>query len=1758
MAIQFARVAFVGRSSGGNACCKGAYNARSSIKDMGSNKTYNFSNRHDNVFHEVLLPRCAHEKFKDVSVLMNEIEKCELRKNSQLLKEYVIALPAEIDVSLEIKKEMIYEFIKTNRFIENNLAVQIDIHSPHGHDSDEAEKKDPNWHAHILVSTRRFAEDGLSFGEKARDLNPIVKGGKDNPYINSKEEVNIGEMWKTVQNSVFEKHGMDNRVDEIALIAQEHVGPVRMRSIINEAVIRNEERKVANEEIISSPAVLLDKISKYNSTFTLKDLQRHLKPIENKDDRYNLIQATLSHKDVVELRREDGGFSGHYTTKSAREEELKIMRLVSYIRNQDNVLVTESKAHSVAKKIYNQSKAELNDEQQKAIEHLVFSDNGIRVLSGRAGTGKSRVLKNISDVASFTGVRSIGLAPTHKARLELHKSGFEENDTVKGFLFKLYNGRASLAKGSLVVVDEAGMLGNSDYSELLRVVAGHKCNLILSGDERQLESIERGGMFEVIKDQFGASDLTTVVRQSSHWARSVSTCLSEENVRGGIAVLQKNNKIIHSISAEKSLEQILLDWSKSKHTIENKLILSVQKHHVSMLNAGAREHLKAQGVLTGYEIRVGIESYMKGDRIVITETNKNLDLKNGEFGKIISLSKNKFKFKMDDGKVVSFAPHEYNRFMHGYATTIYKAQGATIKDVYNYHAGFGTIKGSYVALSRHAEDVKLYINAENTKDTNHLISQLSFNPSRSSSLNYRTKMELKTNSTLAKEWEDKHALAKIGTMAAEFVSKKIKEVADKHLPNQGYYQFEKADVTQEKVEEVLDLRSNQIVHKHLAVAGDRASYTVDTTSHPQSAMHRHNVSMDSIANIHGNAGIQAHQGKSYTQIDYAYDTDRLRSELKYSAESIARDILGEPNNKLSNSQTLRYGEKGSLAVSIRGFKSGMWYDFNESKGGDLFDLVSEHRGGDFKESAHYLRSKIGLDMRPTLKIAYHHDSKNTFEKSVKDKELAVQEDIRKTKNTLRLYSRSKLIIPESVAYRYLRDTRHIHNTEIASDIRSANIFSKELNKYVPALVAFARNKADVITGGQYVLLDKHLATKLDIEVPKKSFGKISGSFVKIGSCTTNNHDQPGGNTPQITFLAEGLETALSIKESGVNANILCSLGISNIKNYSPIEGERIIIAADNDGEDSITSKIIEKAKIDFEHNGAFVEIVQPEGKGDFNDILLATENAAEGVSEIHDICSPAIMRHQSTSLEGFFGSDSNDISHHISADSYNDLVCVRNYGIDEQSILDAFRISSSDGEDSIYFYKNKIDNILDIVSEEHNASILDEAKHFGYDNSNIRVIQDLIDTDIDNISGSLHQIRNDEINNHIKCSTDAFGEAKESAANLHDLLEVVENEQEFWGNLLNNIATGNMNAEVETRCLEATQSIEQDTISSMKSAIEYSVENNLKTEDEIMNDVLETNDIHKSNEDMNLENSNHYIERHLIDFNFEKQECATSEEVISVIEKEQNFLLDSAKNLDFNIKDSDFKEAIETALYNAEHNVLDKLSNNIDRAHDSASYEEKDLLDDLKTTTNINETVTTLDNSYLYHTLTSDLHDIAEEKIKIDSPEEGLELLLKEQELLSSNYHNVECFTHDQVLTSQIESAHNNLTSGLIDNFEKSSNLMIDRNIVSDQAMTEKLNGTTSDSMAEMHKDFVEHYQKDIVNEINKGLDAIHEGTNVTLDHKEFDNHADFLKHIIDHHCHKDFYPTHNIDEAYQTALKNEHEIEHEIHHNNGYGGPEL
>ncbi len=1420
MAIQFARIEIVGRSSGGNACCKGAYNARAIVKDNKTNITYNFKHKGDNVYHTVLLPEYADKRFASVAEFMNEVEHCEKRKDSQLLKDIVLALPDDKELTLQDRINITHLLIEKRAWVKEGLGVQVDIHEPH-----DGEK---NWHAHLLVTTRRFTEDGQSFGLKATDLNPEFKkvGGKSFAIPEAEQ---IHEDLRDIINDYFKMLGLENRVDAISQLGQEHVGPVRMRSVLNKAVLRNEERREANIEQLNSAEALLERVVANKSVFTANDIKRELKCINDSDRRNVLLNEALGHSSIVYLSDHNGNDTGLVTTKEVRAEEQKILRLAGYVANGENVIATMSNSgkgnsnNSLLSQI--NSSLNLTQEQTDALKYLLQNDNGVRILEGRAGTGKSHVLGKVCSISESMGVNVIGIAPTHKARTELSKVGYEQNDTVKGMLFKLHNGRFSLPKNSLIVVDEAGMVANSDYQELVRIAATRKCNVILAGDSRQLSSVSRGGMFEVLADKFGSCEIANIQRQNENWGREVAMCLSRGDARTGLSILQQEGRIEWGLDAQESMRDLLGDWQNSLIPLADKIIIAVENKNVDALNAGARQYLKASGYLVGDEYSIAGREFMRGDRVLITQTDKNLGVTNGDIGTIEYANSNKFVFSIGSGKdakYVEFDPNTYSGFRHGYATTVFKAQGASIKDVYVFHDGFSGMRNSYVALSRHVEELKLYANEKATGGMDSLVKQMSHKLDKGSSLAYLTQEEV-----LQKEQQASNPKGLFSSIV-DSAKRGMRTLMDKHLPESEYYNYKEPAREILPVEKVI----NDVATLQEKVAvGDNYS----AISNSAKAGTELNNNSDSVRES------SVSYAKTYnTKYDMQPIWDRenieLRHNIKFKAEFITKDLLGEPNRKLSNGKELRYGEHGKLAVRISGEKSGTWYDFSESKGGDMFSLVQHTKGSDFKEAAEYLRSSVGMasSTRPNLQLVYDHESRDNFTDAHKAKKAQEAEDRQKVKYTNDLHARSKDINSKNVAHRYLTSERAI-TCDLGTDIKTAGIYDKGAGKSFPALVAFARNSEGNITGGQRLLLDGKTGTKANVDIARKSFGSISGSFVEIS--------QLNNEKANITIIAEGLETALSVNQALREHNniknivygtkVLCSLGISNIKNYSPSKAEKIIIAADNDGENAITAKTIENAKAELQAKGAIVEIVRPDEKGDFNDMLKAGNSR-----EISQIFAPAIERHTATTVNEYIGACGKNRTIALNDEQKSQLSYIESYNVDQNKIVESFRKSELRGTLELGNTYKKLFLAEQNLNKCH--PIIDEAKEQDITINSQELRQQLVD--------------NARCNPEELCINSVLGQfsnKKEACTKVNDMYSLIKQEDKFLSSIKpeNKVFDSKI---LEERIEQAHIGKSVEIISSIKSGLESCYKQGIISDKELGNKIQNAGyDLNKLNTDLN-------------------------------------------------------------------------------------------------------------------------------------------------------------------------------------------------------------------------------------------------------------------------------------------------------------------
>ena len=688
------------------------------------------------------MPQGAPEAFRDAGVLWNAAEAAERRGDAQVARELVLALPANSEIGPDDRIELARSFAEAH-FVSKGLAVQLDVHSPHGADS---ESERANYHAHLLITTRRVEATGLSV-KKARDLDPVVRQGKGRAVVTEAEA--WGALWRDHQNRYFAEHGLDIRVDATSAVPQEHIGPIRMRAPEAEANARAEAIAKANASAARDPSQVLGVLTRNNATFTERDLDRHLmKHIGEDAERAAVRTRVLAQGEVLALHdRETGESAGRFTTRAVRGQEGEALA--------DGARVAAGAHRDIgaAARAAAPSGAALRPDQRAAFEHATGA-GGLKVIEGRAGTGKSFTLGAIRQAHEAAGYEVIGLAPTNAVAQDLAHDGFKRTSTVHAELFRLKNGHAAWGRRTLVVVDEMAMLDAKITGELLREAKMAGAKVIGAGDDRQLASIERGGLFTELRKAHGSAEISHVTRQRVDWQREAARSLSEGRFEEALRAFARNHAVIWTTCQEDTRSKLVEQWSKDTAADPNasRFVFAYANKDVDALNRDLRAVRRARGELGAdhvFTTKHGEAAFAVGDRVQFTDTLKGAGIYNGNAGTITGIDRDtgRIKARLDaaagrEGRQVAWSASEFAGFRHGYAGTIYKGQGKTLDHTYLLHTQHWRAASSYVALTRQRESAKVFAAVETARDIRQLARQIGRAEIKSASIAYATADEL--------------------------------------------------------------------------------------------------------------------------------------------------------------------------------------------------------------------------------------------------------------------------------------------------------------------------------------------------------------------------------------------------------------------------------------------------------------------------------------------------------------------------------------------------------------------------------------------------------------------------------------------------------------------------------------------------------------------------------------------------------------------------------------------------------------------------------------------------------------------------------------------------------------------------------------------------------------------------------------------------------------------------------------------------------
>lgn len=203
MAVYHFSAKTVSRSAGRSSTAAAAYRSGQRIVDERTGEIHDYTRKSGVVDSLVVLP---HGGTMNRADLWNKVEAHHKRGDATVAREFVVALPAELDAAQRKELARTYARELADRY---GVGVDLNIHAP-GKEGDQR-----NHHAHILLTACYCGPTG-TLGKKAVELDPIHCQRQKLPNVVEVER----ERWERHANRALEKAGQEARIDHRSLEAQ--------------------------------------------------------------------------------------------------------------------------------------------------------------------------------------------------------------------------------------------------------------------------------------------------------------------------------------------------------------------------------------------------------------------------------------------------------------------------------------------------------------------------------------------------------------------------------------------------------------------------------------------------------------------------------------------------------------------------------------------------------------------------------------------------------------------------------------------------------------------------------------------------------------------------------------------------------------------------------------------------------------------------------------------------------------------------------------------------------------------------------------------------------------------------------------------------------------------------------------------------------------------------------------------------------------------------------------------------------------------------------------------------------------------------------------------------------------------------------------------------------------------------------------------------------------------------------------------------
>lgn len=311
-----------------------------------------------------------------------------------------------------------------------------------------------------------------------------------------------------------------------------------------------------------------------------------------------------------------------------------------------------------------------------------------------------------------------------------------------------------LANLDVLIVDEASMTDDRSLARLVSESQRTGTKVVLIGDDKQLRGVGCGSVFARVHADVGGLVMVDNRRQRDIDERLAIAEWRDGKYEAALASWEGRGKLAVTETSDQALAAMVGDWMRMRedapdpHTQMRGLVMLAHTNAaVNRINEAAQAVRVANdelGPITGYTGRRGVAlNFAEGDHVIVRLNDRNEanhsgdDVLNGFRGVVERIDDDGVAVAWEtdtaDGRLTQRAVLDRDYIAAGglelgYAMTVHRSQGLTIRDTWEGQDGQergGTVlkygpsdaASSLVGYSRHTRDVRTYIAREQVEDS---------------------------------------------------------------------------------------------------------------------------------------------------------------------------------------------------------------------------------------------------------------------------------------------------------------------------------------------------------------------------------------------------------------------------------------------------------------------------------------------------------------------------------------------------------------------------------------------------------------------------------------------------------------------------------------------------------------------------------------------------------------------------------------------------------------------------------------------------------------------------------------------------------------------------------------------------------------------------------------------------------------------------------------------------------------------------------